>query len=77
MRPSPAPASTKGIARYHPVLASGTIGISSTIAAATSANPTRMMLAGRRLPALLPAISATANMVRESGARDSPACSAL
>ena len=32
---------------------------------------------GRRLPALFAATRATANMLRESGARDSPACIAL
>ena len=36
-----------------------------------------MSALGRRLPALLPAISATTNIVRDSGASDSPACSAL
>ena len=35
------------------------------------------MLAGRRLPARRPATSATANMLRESGAMDSPASRAL
>ena len=40
-------------------------------------NPSRMMVAGRRLPAFLPASNATANMVRDNGASDSPACIAL
>ena len=35
------------------------------------------MLLGRRLPALFPASSATANMLSESGARDRPASMAL
>ena len=34
-------------------------------------------VAGRRLPARLPISMATANMLSDSGAIDSPACSAL
>ena len=52
-------------------------GTIATIPTSASPNPTRMMLAGRRLPALFPASSATANMVSESGAMDRPACIAL
>jgi hypothetical protein len=49
----------------------------TTIPTDTSANPSRMMLLGRRFPAFLPARSATANMLSESGARERPACIAL
>ena len=42
-----------------------------------SAKPTRTMLLGRRFPAFRPASSATANMLSDSGARESPACIAL
>ena len=42
--------------------------------ALSRANPTRMMLLARRLPALFSATSATANIVSESGASESPAC---
>ena len=41
------------------------------------ANPARMMLLGRRPPALRPASSATANMLSESGARVKPVFIAL
>ena len=41
-----------------------------------SANPVRMIVAERRLPALRPARIATANMVSESGAMDRPVCNA-
>ena len=36
-----------------------------------------MIVAGRRLPAFRPAIIAAANIVKDSGASDSPACMAL
>ena len=42
-----------------------------------SAKPNRMMLLGRRVPALLPASNATPNIVSESGAIDRPVCIAL
>ena len=42
-----------------------------------SANPARTMSAGRRFPAFFPASNATANMLSDSGAIDSPACIAL
>ena len=38
----------------QPESARGTIGISTTSPTVSSANPTRMMLLGRRLPAFLP-----------------------
>ena len=41
------------------------------------ANPARIRLAGRRFPPLLPATSATANMLSDSGAMDRPAPIAL
>ena len=41
------------------------------------ANPVRTMVLGRRLPAFRPASKATPNMLRERGASDSPASSAL
>ncbi len=41
------------------------------------AKPALTMPAGRRLPARLPASSATPNMLSESGASDRPACMAL
>ena len=42
-----------------------------------SANPARTTLLERRFPAFLPAIMATANMLRDNGANESPACIAL
>ena len=42
-----------------------------------SANPSLMMLLGRRPPAFFPARTATANMLSESGASERPASSAL
>ena len=47
------------------------------IPTAVSRNPVRMTAAGRRLPALLPAMIAVANMVRERGASERPASMAL
>ena len=44
---------------------------------ARSAKPNLTMLAGRRSPAFLPARSATANMLSDSGAIESPAWRAL
>ena len=75
--PSPDPAMISGIARYHPESARGTTRISSTIPTVSNANPARMMMLGRRFPARLPASNAMANMLRESGASDRPACMAL
>ena len=43
----------------------------------SSRNPSRMMVAGLRSPLRFPARIATANMLSDSGASDSPACSAL
>ena len=71
--PSPAPASTRGMARYQPLSALGTSGIRMSRASVSAANPARMMLLGLRLPALLPASSATPNIVSDSGASDTPA----
>ena len=58
--------------RYQPESASGTIGMISARPSVLSANPVRMILAGRRPPDLRPARIATANMVSESGASDRP-----
>ena len=66
-----------GTRSHQPESARGTIGTSTTRPTIKSRNPHRMRLAGRRVPALLPASIATANMVSESGAIDNPACMAL
>ena len=68
---------TNGMTKYQPESARGTIGISTSIPIVSNANPTRMMLLGRRLPAFLPASMAMANMLSDSGASDRPACMAL
>ena len=64
------------MSRYQPESASGTIGMISARPRVLSANPVRMILAGRRLPDFRPARIATANMVNESGAIDKPVSSA-
>ena len=66
-----------GIRSHQPESARGTIGTSTTKPTIRSRKPHRMRLAGRRLPDLFPTIMATANMVSESGAIDSPDCIAL
>ena len=66
-----------GINRYQPESARGTIGTSTTNPTARSVNPARTMLLGRRFPAFLPAIRATANMLSDNGASDKPASMAL
>ena len=66
-----------GTTSVHPEFARGTIGIRIRRPAVRSAKPTRMMLLGRRRPALLLARSAVANIVSESGASDRPASIAL
>jgi hypothetical protein len=76
-KPKPQPANTSGITKYHPESARGTIGNSPATPIVASTNPMRMILLGRRLPALLPANSAIPNMLSDSGANDNPACSAL
>ena len=76
-RPSPQPMITSGPASHRPESARGTIGMRIAVPTASSTKPIRMMLAGRRPPARRPASNATANMLRDSGARDRPACSAL
>ena len=48
----------------------------SAMPSVLSANPARMIVAGRRPPDLRPARIATANMVSESGAIDRPVCRA-
>ena len=68
---------TSGIASHQPESARGTIGSSTRMPSESSAKPARMMLAGRRSPARLPASIATKNMLSDSGASDRPACSAL
>ena len=49
----------------------------TAIPTVVSAKPARTTLLERRFPDFLPAIMATANMLRDSGARESPACIAL
>ncbi len=66
-----------GITSAQPESARGTIGMSSSIPTVTSPDPARMMLAGRRPPARLPATSAVANIVSDSGASVRPVCMAL
>ncbi len=66
-----------GTSRSQPESARGTIKISRTTPAVTSANPIRMIALARRPPARLPASSAIANMLRDSGAIESPASIAL
>ena len=66
-----------GITRYQPLSTRGTNGMMIAIPTLDSRKPARMIAAGRRSPALLPASSAAANMVSDSGASDSPASSAL
>ncbi len=61
----------------QPEWARGTIGISTATPTARSRKPARMILLGLRPPAFLPATSATANMLSESGAIERPASSAL
>ena len=68
---------SNGTSSAQPECTLGTNGMISAIPAVVSANPTRMMFAGRRFPVLRPASIATANMLSESGARDRPACIAL
>ena len=63
--------------RYQPESARGTIGTSPTMPTVTSAKPRQMMLLGRRSPAFWPASSAIANMLRDRGAMERPACIAL
>ncbi len=66
-----------GTTRYQPLLTRGTNGMMSAIPRLDRKKPARMIAAGRRSPAFLPATSAAANMVSDSGASDSPACRAL
>ena len=66
-----------GIAIHQPDDARGTIGISTSSPSVKSANPARMMPAGRRFPARFPASNAIANMLSDSGAIDRPAPMAL
>jgi hypothetical protein len=54
MRPSPAPASARGIASCQPESALGTIGTRITSAADRSTNPARTIVLARRLPARRP-----------------------
>ena len=68
---------TRGMTRYQPLSTRGTMGMMIAIPTAASRNPARMMAAARRLPARFPAMTATANIVRDSGASDRPACIAL
>ena len=49
----------------------------TAIPTVVSANPARTTLLERRFPVFLPAIMATANMLSDNGARESPACIAL
>ena len=51
----PDPAMTNGTTSAQPESARGTIGSSTSIPTVSSANPSRTMLLGRRLPAFLPA----------------------
>ena len=76
-KPSPAPAMRSGTTIAQPESARGTIGIRTATPTASSRNPARMILLGLRLPAFLPAITATPNMLSESGAIDRPASIAL
>jgi hypothetical protein len=62
-----------GTTRYPPRVRPGTIGISRMSPRFSNANPSRMITLGRRFPALLPASSATPNMLSERGARLRPA----
>ena len=71
------PAIISGTTRYQPESASGTIGTITAMPTVLSAKPTRMIVAGRRSPALRPASIAAANIVSESGARVRPVSSAL
>ena len=66
-----------GTTSAQPESARGTIGISSSMPTVSSPEPARMMPAGRRLPARLPATSAVANIVSDSGASVRPVCIAL
>ena len=66
-----------GITRYQPLSTRGTNGMMIAIPMLVSRKPVRMIAAGRRSPALLPATMAAANMVSDSGASDRPASSAL
>ena len=56
-----------GITKYQPLSARGTNGMMIAIPRLTSTKPARMIEAGRRSPAFLPATSAAANMVSDSG----------
>ena len=66
-----------GITSAQPESARGTIGISATMPMVSSPDPARMMLAGRRPAARLPATSAVANIISDSGAIVRPVSSAL
>ena len=67
----------RGSTRYQPLSTRGTNGMMIAIPRLDSTNPARMIAAGRRSPAFLPATSAAANMVSDSGASDRPASRAL
>ena len=62
---------------HQPKSARGTSGMTSSSPTVVSANPAQTMVLARRLPAIRPASIATANMLSDSGARESPACIAL
>ncbi len=63
--------------RYQPESTRGTKAMRRRTPADVNAKPALMIVAGRRLPAFLPARSATANMLSESGAIERPASIAL
>ena len=64
---------SSGMTSAQPEVARGTMGRRLAKPIASRTNPTWMTMAGRRLPERLPASSATANMLSDSGASDSPA----
>jgi hypothetical protein len=76
-RPRPEPAISSGTTSHQPESARGTIGISTATPAARRRKPARMIRDGLWPAAFFPATRATANMLSESGAIESPAWSAL
>ena len=63
---------SSGIVRAQPESARGTMGSNAATPMVRRRNPARMMPAGRLFPARFPASSATANMLSDSGAIESP-----
>ena len=70
--PSPEPAITKGMTKYHPESTLGTKEMIAAMPTALRAKPVRTIWAGRLLPALRPASMAMPNMDSEKGRERQP-----